>query len=77
MIDKEKYNERLQEIIDSLENLKIGDRKMWEHDRVTCLGGVSVMLEDLGEDTQYEMAIAKPGVKPEDWKSQKEIDEMK
>jgi hypothetical protein len=78
MIDKEKYNNKLQEIIDSLEDLKIKDsRQMREDNRVTCLGGVSLMLEDLGEEAQYEMAIPERGIKPEDWKSQKQIDEMK
>jgi hypothetical protein len=75
MIDKEKYNKGIQEIIDTLEELKIGPTHMREDNRVTCLGGVALMVEDLAEKTEYEMAIPKLGVKPIDWKSQKQLEE--
>lgn len=55
MIDKEKYNERLDEIIKDLKGLKITDENssMCEIDRVTCLGGVALQVEDAAEDAEY------------------------
>ncbi len=69
MIDSIKYNRKLQKIIDNLEELKIKDEYMREDNRVCCLGGVSLMLEDLTIETEYEMAIPSKG-----WRSQKQID---
>ena len=75
MIDKEKYNEDLQEIIERLQENKIkeGD-KMQEYNRVTILGGIWMNLEELTIRTQYEMAIAQCGVPSNLWRSQKQID---
>ena len=75
MIDKEKYNKGIQEVIDALEKLKITDRYMREDNRVCCLGGTSLMLEDLVTETEYEMAI--PTIKKQnEWVSQKELDKV-
>jgi len=74
MIDREKYNESIQEIINDLEELKITDENssMCEVDRVTCLGGVMVSIENLGEDLEEDMANPALG-----GKSKREIEEGK
>jgi len=69
MIDSIKYNKNLQKIIDNLEELKITDKYMREDNRVCCLGGAALMIEDLAMETGYEMAIPTKG-----WRSQKQID---
>lgn len=74
MIDREVYNEKIDEIIKDLKGLKITDdnSSMCEVDRVTCLGGVSLQVEDLAEDSEYD--ASNPAL---DGKSQRELDEGK
>ena len=57
MIDKEDYNERLDEIIEQLKELKITDEtsSMCEIDRVTCIGGISLQLETWGKTLESEI----------------------
>jgi hypothetical protein len=54
MIDKEKYNEELDEIINSLLVLR-SHTKISDINLVTCLGGVSLQLEDLAKDMEYKI----------------------
>jgi hypothetical protein len=54
MIDKEKYNEELDEIIKSLLELR-SNTKISDINLVTCLGGISLQLEDLANDMEYKI----------------------
>jgi hypothetical protein len=57
MIDKETYNERLDELIEQLKGLRITDEtsSMSEIDRVACIGGISLQLETWGQTLEDEI----------------------
>lgn len=57
MIDREKYSVELNEIIETLTKLKIAndESKISPINLVTCLGGVSLQIEDLGIAMENEI----------------------
>lgn len=57
MIEREKYSKEIDEIINTLAELKIknDNSQISEINLVTCLGGLSLQLEDLAKDLENEI----------------------